>query len=89
MTRANSVSIQMIIQNDPNCPMRIDTRVLASAEAADLYLTATPARGVDVATQARELYERLRDEIRVAGARLLCERLFATLLTASSEMKDK
>ena len=57
---------------------RIEKRNLRSAGVNELYLTATPAEGLDLEAQARQLYEAIRDELRTSGARLFCERFFAT-----------
>lgn len=68
----------MELRTDKHISSRLDARTLRSDEVVETYLTATPSVDADVESQAREVYSALRDEIVSAGARVFCERLFAT-----------
>ena len=58
--------------------MQVEARRIAGPELAELYITARPTEGLDLDAQVREVMSAVRDELQQQGARIFCERLFAT-----------
>ena len=57
--------------------MDIDTRVMESAGATELYVTGVPSPGLPVDRQGDEVFGAIRSTLAAAGARILQERVFA------------
>lgn len=70
----------MSLQSESRAGMEpsLHTRIIEGGQSTELYVTATPGESGDLKSHARQLFERIRDELNQAGARILCERLFAT-----------
>jgi enamine deaminase RidA (YjgF/YER057c/UK114 family) len=51
---------------------------LECGDTTELYLTGMPAHDGDPVRQARDLFAAIRQHLNAAGARLFCERVFAT-----------
>jgi enamine deaminase RidA (YjgF/YER057c/UK114 family) len=56
----------------------VQTRIIESAQATELYFTATPSPHLDPAEQAKELFAAIADLLHDTNTRLLQERVFAT-----------
>jgi len=58
--------------------VKLDTRTVESSVAAEIYISATPAKGTSLQNEADEIFRGIRQILRSKKARILQERIFAT-----------
>ena len=58
--------------------MPLDVRLLESAAAAEVFITATPQPGTPPQSQVQEVFSQIREVLQETGARIFQERIFAT-----------
>ena len=57
--------------------MQLDIRMVESADAAEVYITAAPSPGARIDEQAETLFVAIRDVLERTDSRILAERIFA------------